>query len=92
MRECDSDVREWTRGGGVDTLGRGVHVVTVNDYLARRDAEWMGRVHRSLGLTVGIIQTDMEAEVGGKGGEEGKGGKGLLYSTVTSECSTPPVS
>ena len=42
--------------------GRGVHVVTVNDYLARRDAEWMGRVHRSLGLTVGVIQTDMEPE------------------------------
>ena len=42
--------------------GKGVHVVTVNDYLARRDAEWMGRVHQSLGLTVGIIQTDMEAE------------------------------
>ncbi len=36
--------------------GRGVHVVTVNDYLARRDAEWMGRVYRFLGLTVGIIQ------------------------------------
>ncbi len=35
--------------------GRGVHVVTVNDYLARRDAEWMGRVHRFLGLSVGVI-------------------------------------
>ncbi|MFN2523930.1 MAG: preprotein translocase subunit SecA, partial [Mycobacteriales bacterium] len=35
--------------------GEGVHVVTVNDYLARRDAEWMGRVHRFLGLTVGVI-------------------------------------
>ena len=35
--------------------GRGVHVVTVNDYLARRDAEWMGRVHQFLGLTVGVI-------------------------------------
>ncbi len=35
--------------------GKGVHVVTVNDYLARRDAEWMGKVHRSLGLTVGLI-------------------------------------
>ena len=35
--------------------GDGVHVVTVNDYLARRDAEWMGRVHKSLGLTVGVI-------------------------------------
>jgi preprotein translocase subunit SecA len=36
--------------------GRGVHVVTVNDYLARRDSEWMGRVYRFLGLTVGVIQ------------------------------------
>jgi preprotein translocase subunit SecA len=36
-------------------LGKGVHVVTVNDYLARRDAEWMGQVYRFLGLTVGII-------------------------------------
>jgi len=35
--------------------GKGVHVVTVNDYLARRDAEWMGRVHQFLGLTVGVI-------------------------------------
>ncbi|HYO69771.1 MAG TPA: preprotein translocase subunit SecA, partial [Archangium sp.] len=35
--------------------GRGVHVVTVNDYLARRDAEWMGRVHRFLGMTTGCI-------------------------------------
>ena len=35
--------------------GKGVHVVTVNDYLARRDAEWMGKVHRYLGLTVGLI-------------------------------------
>jgi preprotein translocase, SecA subunit len=35
--------------------GKGVHVVTVNDYLARRDAEWMGRVYRFLGLTVGVI-------------------------------------
>src|SRR6266545_805268 len=35
--------------------GKGVHVVTVNDYLAQRDAEWMGRIHRFLGLTVGVI-------------------------------------
>jgi len=35
--------------------GEGVHVVTVNDYLARRDAEWMGKVHRKLGLTVGVV-------------------------------------
>ena len=41
-------------------LGRGVHVVTVNDYLARRDAEWMGRIYRFLGLSVGVIQSDMD--------------------------------
>src|SRR5690606_29333057 len=35
--------------------GKGVHVVTVNDYLAKRDADWMGRVHRFLGLTVGVV-------------------------------------
>ena len=39
--------------------GRGAHVVTVNDYLARRDAEWMGQVHRFLGLSVGLIQQSM---------------------------------
>ena len=40
--------------------GRGVHVVTVNDYLARRDAEWMGRLYKFLGLTVGIIVHDLD--------------------------------
>ncbi|MBL8844124.1 MAG: preprotein translocase subunit SecA, partial [Hyphomicrobium zavarzinii] len=35
--------------------GEGVHVVTVNDYLAKRDAEWMGRIHRWMGLTVGLV-------------------------------------
>ena len=39
--------------------GKGVHVITVNDYLARRDAEWMGQVHRFLGLSVGLIQSTM---------------------------------
>jgi preprotein translocase subunit SecA len=39
--------------------GKGVHVVTVNDYLARRDSEWMGRVYRFLGLTVGVIQHEL---------------------------------
>ena len=39
--------------------GRGVHVVTVNDYLARRDADWMGRIYRFLGLSVGVIQHDL---------------------------------
>ncbi|MEV5542661.1 preprotein translocase subunit SecA [Saccharopolyspora shandongensis] len=42
--------------------GNGVHVVTTNDYLARRDAEWMGRVHRFLGLEVGAILADMTPE------------------------------
>ncbi|NET50667.1 MAG: preprotein translocase subunit SecA, partial [Merismopedia sp. SIO2A8] len=42
---------------GIDS--RGVHIVTVNDYLARRDAEWMGQVHRFLGLDVGLIQSGM---------------------------------
>ncbi|MBT8202739.1 MAG: preprotein translocase subunit SecA [Acidimicrobiia bacterium] len=40
--------------------GRGVHVVTVNDYLAKRDAEWMGDIHRFLGLEVGLIQAHLE--------------------------------
>ncbi len=41
-------------------LGKGVHVVTVNDYLARRDAEWMGKIYKFLGMTVGIIQNDLD--------------------------------
>ena len=40
--------------------GKGVHVVTVNDYLARRDSEWMGRLYRFLGLTVGVIQHGLD--------------------------------
>jgi preprotein translocase subunit SecA len=43
--------------------GRGVHVVTVNDYLANRDAEWMGRVYRFLGLSVGVNLSQMEHEL-----------------------------
>ena len=42
--------------------GDGVHVVTVNDYLVRRDAEWIGRVHRFLGMTVGIVEANMRPE------------------------------
>ena len=40
--------------------GKGVHIVTVNDYLATRDAEWMGKIHRALGLTVGVIVHDLD--------------------------------
>ncbi|HAS08061.1 MAG TPA: hypothetical protein DCR52_02100, partial [Actinobacteria bacterium] len=64
------DIAEMRTGEGktlVSTLpaylnalaGQGVHVVTVNDYLAERDSEWMGRVHRFLGLSVGCIRSQM---------------------------------
>lgn len=66
----DGQIAEMRTGEGktlVSTLpaylnalsGKGVHVITVNDYLARRDAEWMGQIHRFLGLTVGLIQQSM---------------------------------
>ena len=42
--------------------GQGVHIVTVNDYLAKRDAEWMGKVHEFLGLTVGVVLNSMDNE------------------------------
>ncbi|MBN2018740.1 MAG: hypothetical protein JW749_00785, partial [Sedimentisphaerales bacterium] len=44
----------------VHLTGRHVHIVTVNDYLAKRDAEWMGPIYKALGLTVGAIQADMD--------------------------------
>ena len=43
--------------------GKGVHVVTVNDYLAKRDSEWMGKIHRFLGLSVGLILHDMKNDL-----------------------------
>ncbi|HKW25334.1 MAG TPA: DEAD/DEAH box helicase, partial [Terriglobales bacterium] len=43
-------------------VGRGAHVVTVNDYLAKRDAEWMGKIYRFLGLSVGVIVHDLDDE------------------------------
>ncbi|XP_057446945.1 protein translocase subunit SECA2, chloroplastic isoform X2 [Lotus japonicus] len=69
----DGSIAEMKTGEGktlVSTLAaylnaltaEGVHIVTVNDYLAQRDAEWMGRVHRFLGLSVGLIQRGMNAE------------------------------
>ncbi len=42
--------------------GKGVHIVTVNDYLATRDAEWMGQVHNFLGVSVGVVTNDMDNE------------------------------
>ncbi|MGH6776953.1 MAG: preprotein translocase subunit SecA, partial [Bradyrhizobium sp.] len=69
----EGDIAEMKTGEGktlVATLavylnalaGKGVHVVTVNDYLASRDAEWMGRVHRFLGLSVGTIVAEMSPD------------------------------
>jgi preprotein translocase subunit SecA len=52
----------------VHLTGRHVHIVTVNDYLAKRDAEWMGPIYKALGLTVGAIQADMDTA-----GDERKG-------------------
>lgn len=52
----------------VHLTGRKVHIVTVNDYLAKRDAEWMGPIYKALGLTVGAIQADMDTS-----GDERKG-------------------
>lgn len=73
MVQHDGKISEMRTGEGktlVATLpvylnalaGRGVHVVTVNDYLAERDAEWMGQVYRFLGLKVGTITNDMDDE------------------------------
>ncbi len=43
-------------------MGKGVHIVTVNDYLAKRDAEWMGKIHEFLGLTVGVVLNPMTSQ------------------------------
>jgi preprotein translocase subunit SecA len=67
----DGKIAEMTTGEGktlvatlaaylVHLTGRKVHVVTVNDYLAKRDSEWMGPIYKALGLTVGAIQADMD--------------------------------
>jgi len=48
--------------GDAALTGNGVHIVTVNDYLAKRDSEWMGKVHRFMGLTVGLIVHDLTKE------------------------------
>jgi preprotein translocase subunit SecA len=62
----------------VHLTGRHVHIVTVNDYLAKRDAEWMGPIYKALGLTVGAIQADMDTA-----GDERKGQYGcdITYGT-----------
>ena len=63
MRTGEGKTLVATLAGYLNALaGRGVHVVTVNDYLAERDAEWMGQVYRFLGMTVGTITNNMEDE------------------------------
>ena len=60
MRTGEGKTLVSTRPAYLNALeGKGVHVVTVNDYLAHRDAEWMGQVHRFLGLTVGCVLNQM---------------------------------
>src|SRR4051795_12515537 len=56
--------------------GQGVHVVTVNDYLARRDSEWMGRIYRFLGMTVGVIQHDLNDQE-----RQGADARDITYGT-----------
>ncbi|MFL6196884.1 MAG: preprotein translocase subunit SecA, partial [Thermoanaerobaculia bacterium] len=60
MRTGEGKTLVGTLPGYLNALeGKGVHVVTVNDYLARRDSDWMGQIYRFLGLSVGVIQHDM---------------------------------
>ena len=62
MRTGEGKTLVSTMPAYLNALGGGsVHLVTVNDYLAARDAEWMGAVHRFLGLEVGLIQTSMSS-------------------------------
>lgn len=61
MRTGEGKTLVSTLAGYLNALqGKGVHIVTVNDYLARRDSEWMGRVYKFLGMTVGIVQNGMK--------------------------------
>ena len=63
MRTCEGKTLVSTLPAYLNALeGKGVHVVTVNDYLARRDSEWMGKVHEFLGLTVGCVLNSMDSE------------------------------
>ena len=63
--------------------GKGVHVVTVNDYLARRDAEWMGRLYTFLGLTVGVNLPQMS-----RADKQAAFAADVTYGTTTSSAST----
>ena len=62
--------------------GKGVHVLTFNDYLARRDAKWMGPVYEFLGLSVGFVQEGMSIENGYTSGMSGKEWEAILTTTA----------
>ena len=64
-------------------LGCGVHIVTVNDYLARRDREWMGPIYEFLGLSVGAIQHEMSDEQ-----RQREYGCDITYGTITNSALT----
>ena len=68
--------------------GKGVHLVTVNDYLAKRDAEWMGPIYESLGLTVGLIQTTMDPPSAPRGLRAPTSPTAPTTSSASTTCAT----
>ena len=74
----------------VHLTGRHVHIVTVNDYLAKRDADWMGPVYQSLGLTVGAIQADMDTygRRSARGSTTATSPTGPTTSSASTTCAT----
>ena len=68
--------------------GKGVHVVTVNDYLAKRDAEWMGRVHRFLGLEVGAILSEMTPDAAPRAPTRRTSPTARTTSSASTTCAT----
>ncbi len=68
--------------------GKGVHVVTVNDYLARRDAEWMGRLYRFLGLSVGVILHGLDRQGAPGRLQRATSPTGRTTSSASTTCAT----
>ena len=68
--------------------GKGVHIVTVNDYLAKRDAEWMGKVYRFLGLTVGVIVPGLDDEANAARPMPATSPTARTTSTASTICAT----
>ena len=68
--------------------GKGVHVVTVNDYLARRDAEWMGRLYKFLGLSVGVILHGLDRSASARTPTTPTSPTGRTTSSASTTCAT----